>query len=120
MSYLFRWKIRSVRNPYNPRHTYTRAMQYTLICNGCDEAIARATPGNFNGLRYFLFMAERDARSHLEHCRAQETKASAARRQPPKPDNQARANDGATHPETSGAGSDRSDRSQNREDDPPP
>jgi len=43
-----------------------------------------------------------------------ETTANAARRQPPTPGNQARANDGATRPETSGAGSDHNGRNQSQ------
>lgn len=50
-----------------------------------------------------------------------ETKASAAHRQPPTPGNQARANDGATLPETSGADTDHTgrNRSQRQESRPP-
>jgi len=43
-----------------------------------------------------------------------ETGANAARRQPPTPGNQARANDGATRPETSGADNDHNGRNQSQ------
>jgi Holliday junction resolvase RusA-like endonuclease len=49
-----------------------------------------------------------------------ETAANAARRQPPRPDNQARENDAATRPETSGAGTDHNGRNQSQKQESPP
>jgi len=66
MTYQFRWSTRSIKNPHGPAHT--RATQYTLICNGCNESILRGTPSNGPGQRYFVHMAIHDARYHLQHC----------------------------------------------------